>query len=240
MRPTLRARRAQAAGRRPARRWPRSGPCGRAGRTCARCRLSPRDSSTPATNRQRRGRRRAGRSRAVPRRRRSAATNAAVAIPRRHGAHILRAILARTSSASRLVSPRAARFATVAIAVAACVNMAIAVALAIRDPGRALRSVVDVRLCVRLDHRRRAALHHPARPGRLPSRARVVFLSPLGLLPRRLIVPVWTGSALRSPQRCRSWRFAARPTRTRRCAAGAVVLVLDRAREHCCSSPRCR
>jgi len=35
------------------------------------------------------------------------------------------------------VSPRAARLATVAIAVAACVNMAIAVALAIRDPARA-------------------------------------------------------------------------------------------------------
>jgi len=93
------------------------------------------------------------------------------------------------------VSPRAARLATVAIAVAACVNMAIAVVLAIFDPARASDLSLMYDWCrgwILGAERRYTVLHDPVD---YPPYA-LVFLSPLGLLARRLIVPVWTAVGL--------------------------------------------
>ena len=93
------------------------------------------------------------------------------------------------------MSPRAARLATVAIAVAACLNMAIAVALAIRDPARASDLSLMYDWCrgwIIGAEPRYTVLHDPVD---YPPYA-LVFLSPLGLLPRRLIVPVWTAIGL--------------------------------------------
>ncbi|MBW8867839.1 MAG: DUF2029 domain-containing protein [Acidobacteria bacterium] len=89
------------------------------------------------------------------------------------------------------MSPRAVRVATVAIAIAACVNMAIAVVLAIRDPARASDLSLMYEWCrgwIVGAERRYTVLHDAAD---YPPYA-LVFLSPLGLLPRALIVPVWT------------------------------------------------
>jgi hypothetical protein len=89
------------------------------------------------------------------------------------------------------VSPRAVRAATVAIAIAAGVNMAIAVILAIRDPARASDLSLMYEWCrgwIVGAERRYTVLHDAAD---YPPYA-LVFLSPLGLLPRPLIVPVWT------------------------------------------------
>ena len=89
------------------------------------------------------------------------------------------------------MSPRTARIATAAIAIAACANMAIAVVLAIRDPARASDLSLMYDWCrgwIVGAERRYTVLHDAAD---YPPYA-LVFLSPLGLLPRRLIVPVWT------------------------------------------------
>jgi hypothetical protein len=117
------------------------------------------------------------------------------------------------------VSPRAARLATAAIAIAACANMAIAVVLAIHDPARASDLSLMYDWCrgwIVGAERRYTVLHDAAD---YPPYA-LVFLSPLGLLPRRLIVPVWTtlglGLALVLPYlaaRCATsrWRAAVLP-----------------------------
>ena len=73
--------------------------------------------------------------------------------------------------------------------------MAIAVALAIRDPSRASDLSLMYDWCrgwIIGAERRYTILHDPVD---YPPYA-LVFLSPLGLLPRRLIVPVWTAVGL--------------------------------------------
>ena len=73
--------------------------------------------------------------------------------------------------------------------------MAVAVVLAIRDPARASDLSLMYDWCrgwIVGAERRYTVLHDPAD---YPPYA-LVFLSPLGLLPRRLIVPVWTALAV--------------------------------------------
>jgi hypothetical protein len=94
-----------------------------------------------------------------------------------------------------MVSIRAARLLIVVMAAAACLNMAIGVALAWRDPARAsdLSMMYDwSRGWIVGGERRFTILHDPVD---YPPHALVV-LSPLGLLPRALIVPVWIAVGL--------------------------------------------
>ena len=89
-----------------------------------------------------------------------------------------------------MVSSRAARLGIVLTAIAACVNIAIGVALAWRDPARASD------LWTMYDWTRgwiAANLHHYTGGHDAvdnPPNA-IVVLSPLGLLPQRLVLPVW-------------------------------------------------
>jgi hypothetical protein len=89
-----------------------------------------------------------------------------------------------------MVSTRAARLGTLVIAAAAGVNIAIGVALAWRDPSRAsdLSTIYDWTRGWILDGARHYTGVHDAVD--YPPNA-IVVLSPLGLLPRQLIVPVW-------------------------------------------------
>jgi glycosyl transferase family 87 len=89
-----------------------------------------------------------------------------------------------------MVSSRAARLGTLVIAVAAIVNIAIGVALAWRDPSRAadLSTIYDWTRGWILNGARHYTGVHDAVD--YPPNA-IVVLSPLGLLPRQLIVPIW-------------------------------------------------
>jgi Glycosyltransferase family 87 len=89
-----------------------------------------------------------------------------------------------------MVSSRAARLGTVVIAIAACVNLAIGVALAWRDPSRAsdLWTMYEwTRGWIAGGVRHYTGVHDAVD---YPPNALVV-LSPLGLLPRQLVVPIW-------------------------------------------------
>src|SRR5438067_4243345 len=94
-----------------------------------------------------------------------------------------------------MVSTRAARLLIVMMAAAAGVNMAVGVALAWRDPARAsdLSMIYDWSRGWIVGGERRFTMLHDAVD--YPPHALVV-LSPLGLLPRALVVPVWIAVGL--------------------------------------------
>jgi len=92
------------------------------------------------------------------------------------------------------MSPRIARLATVALTVAACVNLAAGAALALRDPARASDLRMMTGWCGRwlagdsLYTAADAATDYPPNA--------IVTLSPLALVPWRWLVPLWTAIGL--------------------------------------------
>jgi len=96
-----------------------------------------------------------------------------------------------------MVTARAARLATLTIGIAACVNIAIGVALAWRDPSRStdLWTMYDwTRGWTAANARHYTGAHDAVD---YPPNA-IVVLSPLGLLPQWLVLPIWMalGAAL--------------------------------------------
>src|SRR5262249_45764332 len=189
-----RVRRSRAGDRRPGRRCRRTARCDRAGHTRSPRRRSRRDSSTRATTRRCRRRGSAGCSGGARRRRggrRRTQQPRSSAAWRAHSTRCTRA----ASGVSAMVSSRGARLGTLAIAVPAGVNLAIGIWLAWRDPSRA-SDLATIYAWTRgwiVEGARHYTGVHDAVD--YPPNALVV-LSPLGLLPRPLIVPVWIAAGV--------------------------------------------